>query len=148
MAASYLLGWYGPVFEEEDPYDEVGKLSPFLTSGLDAIHVQDVIYIPGRTMDDIPNLKAAIMKYGAIGGAYLSDSGTKGYYNVKTAAHYVDKYITASHAISIVGWDDNYPKENFTITPPGDGAWIIKNSWSTNFGDNGYMYISYYDQSL
>ena len=148
LAASYLVGWYGPVFEQEDIYDEVGKLSPFLTSDLDSFHIQDVIYIPGKTMEDIPNIKAAIMKYGALCGCYYAEDGSLGYYNAKTASHYVDKYIGSNHAISIVGWDDNYPKENFLITPPGDGAWIIKNSWSTNFGDDGYMYISYYDQSF
>ena len=39
-ASSYLIGWYGPVLEEYDVYDEVGKLSPYLTSvDYDIIHV-------------------------------------------------------------------------------------------------------------
>ena len=53
-----------------------------------------------------------------------------------------------NHAVCLVGWDDNYSKDKFPIKPPGDGAWILKNSWGNNTGINGYQYISYYDTSL
>ena len=54
------------------------------------------------------------------------------------------------HALCLVGWDDNFPEENFVITPPGNGAWICKNSWGEKNSktDNGYSYISYYDGSI
>ena len=42
------------------------------------------------------------------------------------------------------GWDDNYDKSNFIITPPGNGAFIAKNS----YGGQGYFYISYYDSGI
>ena len=35
------------------------------------------------------------------------------------------------HAVTIIGWDDNYSKDNFNTNqqPTTNGAWIIKNSW-------------------
>jgi hypothetical protein len=40
-----------------------------------------------------------------------------------------------NHAVVIVGWDDNMCD--------GYGAWIVKNSWGTGFGVDGYFYMKY-----
>ena len=147
--ASYLISWYGPVLEEYDIYDEVGKLSPYLTSvDYDVFHVQDVILIPRNDENNNSQIKQAIMKYGAIGGSYHAEYGNEGFYDSKRASQYTNESLVVNHAISIVGWDDNYSRDNFLITPPGDGAWIIKNSWGPEFGDKGYLYISYYDKTF
>ncbi len=63
---------------------------------------------------------------------------------------YCNKGCFIDHAVSIVGWDDNYSKDNFT-SPDGshplhDGAYIALNSWGDQYGDGGYYYISYDDQ--
>lgn len=90
------------------------------------------------------------MKYGAVASAllyvsddkYLSESGTSYYY-------YEPWYFSNSnHAITIVGWDDNYPKEKFATVPEGDGAFIVKNSWGGKFAEDGFFYVSYYDTHL
>ena len=72
------------------------------------------------------------------------------------------------HAVCIVGWDDDYPKENFIEghQPPENGAWLVRNSWGSDYNEfptngyrhwgieqeenkhNGYFWISYYDQTL
>ena len=55
------------------------------------------------------------------------------------------RYLWANHAICVVGWDDNYSKDNFNSKPAGDGAFLIKNSWGST---QSYFYISYYDTVL
>ena len=54
----------------------------------------------------------------------------------------------SNHSVTIIGWDDNYPAENFNIQPSQNGAWLIKNSWGEDFGNEGTMWISYEDESL
>ena len=104
-----------------------------------------------------PAVKNWIMENGAISVGFCADysspddleSGvTSEYYNWEHSAQYNPDSTSANHAVTIVGWDDSYPKENFSITPPGDGAWIVKNSWSDVWGENGYFYLSYYDTTV
>ena len=75
-----------------------------------------------------------------------------GYYNSKTYAYYCnDSTKTVNHAITIIGWDDNFETTNFTDgqQPKNKGAYIVQNSYGTYLGDkNGYMYISYDDVDI
>lgn len=66
----------------------------------------------------------------------------------KEATEFNPVYEEPNHLVSIVGWDDHYPAENFENTPEGDGAWIVKNSWGSEWGNEGYFYLSYYDRSV
>ncbi|WP_296894477.1 C1 family peptidase [uncultured Methanobrevibacter sp.] len=147
----YLLSWLGAFIQDVDTYDELGKLSPLFTTSQD-VHVQDVMFTPNNEIPNGTQLKLAIMKYGSIDVSYYGQSTyneVSPYYSPETYAQYVnDSSVQPNHDVSIVGWDDNFPKEKFLITPPGDGAWIVKNSWGTDYGENGFLYVSYYDQSL
>ena len=98
-------------------------------------------------------MKQAIIDYGAMSVALYfanrnvnaSPNGTSYYqqdYSGSTAIR------TSNHCVTIIGWDDNYSRTNFGSTPPGDGAWLIANSYGTEFGDEGYFWLSYYDQSI
>ena len=150
LSASYLLSWLGAFTQDADVYDEMGKLSPVITT-MEDVHVQDVMFTPNT---DIPNgtlLKLAIMKYGSLDVPFFGQStfdDVNPYYNPETYAQYTNESLNATHDVSIIGWDDNYDASNFLITPPGNGAWIVKNSYGTVWGDNGFFYLSYYDKTL
>ncbi|SDA64430.1 C1 family peptidase, partial [Methanobrevibacter millerae] len=150
LSTAYLLSWLGAFTQDADTYDEVGKISPVITT-LNDVHVQDVMFTPNIEIPNGTQLKLAIMKYGSIDVSFFGQSTydeVNPYYNPETHAQYVDTPEGPNHDVSIVGWDDNYNASNFLITPPGNGAWIVKNSYSTEWGDNGFLYVSYYDKTL
>lgn len=99
---------------------------------------------------DTKSIKQAILDYGSVvmNFSYYSDccdddNGTIFYNGANT------KEDASGHAVQIIGWDDNFSRKKFTSgTPRKNGAWIIKNSWGTDFGDNGYYYMSYEDESM
>ncbi len=86
---------------------------------------------------DIAAIKTAIMTYGVVdvavnaGNAFQAYSG--GIYqdsNTACSGSPCD-YTETNHAVALVGWDD------------ADGVWILRNSWGTGWGENGYMRIKY-----
>ncbi|AFA48322.1 lectin like domain-containing protein [Acetobacterium woodii] len=136
MAIAYLTRWSGPVSESDDPFGSAKK-----TGLLPGYHIQEVNYINSPTA-----IKQALMDGGALSMAMHSEgfSNDRYYYN-PNAAFYYDGNAATDHDVAIVGWDDNFDRNKFVITPPGDGAWILKNSMGTGGGDGGYFYMSYYD---
>lgn len=101
-------------------------------------------------MEDNNLIKEVLIKYGVVAVNHNANFNESRYYNPVTNALYYNGKDTSNHAVAVVGWDDNYPAGNFNPLnrPEGDGAWIVKNSWGTNWGDGGYFYVSYYDKSF
>lgn len=147
IAAGYFASWKGPVYEADDP-NPANANSVQAKKGLTAAkHIQEVLFIPDRTGAlDNNELKKAVMKYGAVSSSLYMDENT--YLNSAGNAYYDYRSSYNNHAIDIVGWNDNYSKNNFKVSPAGNGAFICKNSWGTKFGDSGYFYVSYYDVSI
>ena len=65
-------------------------------------------------------------------------------------AQYTDEALPSNHGVTVVGWDDTFSKENWPEghRPPADGVWIVKNSWDTDWGNEGYFLLSYYDMTI
>ncbi len=144
MSAAYLSRWSGPIREADDRYSVSSGVSP---SGLTVRkHLQEILFLPDRTgSTDNQKIKQAIMDYGAVQTAmYYSDS----YYNSSTHSYYYSGASYSNHAVVIVGWDDSYNRSNFSPTPSGNGAFIIRNSWGDSWGEQGYFYVSYYDSRI
>ena len=163
MSTAYLARWGttmtdatgatihgGPVTSASDPYSVSCTSSP--TTSQIAMHVQNVYYLPlKQSALDNNAIKSALMTYGGVYTAFQwegSSSSTTSYWNQATAAYYDGSTTGANHAVTIVGWNDNFSAKNFSTTPPGNGAWICKNSWGTSFGQSGYFYVSYYDLNM
>ena len=146
IAIQYALSWLGIIPEKYDTFDMIGKITKDYVTP-ENIHIQDVVLLYGNKTN-MSDYKKAIMDYGAVTSDIVIDYQAP-YFNANTSAAYYNKSDgTVNHSITIVGWDDNYSKENFLITPPGNGAWIVKNSYGAEEYDNGYIYVSYYDTSI
>lgn len=145
MATAYLTRYSGPVTSATDPYNDLNGNSP--TNLKPVKHVQDTVIIQARNSTGKINnffIKNAIMKYG---GIYTLMMYSELNFNPQTNSYYYSGPTTDyNHAVCIVGWDDNYSKKNFIGGAPGNGAFIVKNSWGSEWGDKGYFYVSYYDK--
>ena len=129
MSMGYINSWLGTVKENSNSDDSI-------------INVQNIYIIFPDNFEK--GVKEAILKYGGVVASYYS---VDKYYNENNYYNYEVNNET-NHEITIIGWDDNYNKNNFKNSPKSNGAWICKNSYGSRFGDKGYFYISYYDKTL
>jgi hypothetical protein len=111
-----------------------------------------VLFLPQRRGPlDNDAVKWALMTHGGVdAAAYFHTQAEYHSWNASTNSYYSDTAGKLNHHILCVGWDDAYPAANFLPEkrPPGDGAFLIKNSWGTDFADEGYLWVSYYDVSF
>ncbi len=99
-------------------------------------------------------IKRALMEHGAIDISMFYDAAGFENNTLSGKSFYQTKYSgamaqrMANHCVTIVGWDDNYSKNNFKNKPSDNGAWLIANSYGTKYNDNGYFWLSYYEPSI
>ncbi len=144
MSTAYLGRWAGPYNESDDPYPNIGA-NPASGTQVEK-HIQNVLFMPARSnLTDNDLIKQAMTDYGALQCSFF---WSETYYNATNHAFYNSSGTTLNHAVTIAGWDDNFPATNFNTQPAGNGAFLIKNSWGESWGDAGYFWISYYDTSF
>lgn len=102
------------------------------------------------TKNDTTEIKKAIMRHGSVTANLNYNKLGR---SVDRNSFFINDSVgkISGHSVSIVGWDDNYNKENFTgnYDPENDGAWLCKNSWGDHDTDyGGYLWISYEDYYL
>lgn len=98
---------------------------------------------------DIETIKDFIERYGAVGMSYQYVNDTQTMNFEHNAIYNPDGDVDmANHSVTIVGWDDDYDKNNFTISPQHNGAWLIKNSWGEIGSESGYFWMSYEEPSI
>lgn len=105
--------------DEESKYygvADIGFVGDFLALGLDP---------------SVEEIKRAIVKHGALISSVYS---TPKFLMHTGSSVFEEDYMSQSdpnHAVNIIGWND------------GIGAWLIKNSWGTKWGNNGYAWVKY-----
>ena len=189
VGMQHMSTWSGLVSEERAPFSETNQhvTSDYIWEGPEEVYPTEIAYGNNDMVlqesifikkIDRDSLKQLILKYGAVSSSmdfnyrkYMNldetdpETGEK-YYIGRSYYNYKDSY-SADHAVTIVGWDDNYPKENFAhdiapekdengnetvysheesiemTTPENDGAWIVQNSWGDYVHEGGILYVSY-----
>lgn len=162
-------------------YWDIDKSERNYTGGctmLDGNFMKNTRILDGKTMvgvdwGAVEDVKSELYKgHGMVLAFYFSYDT----YNSDYGTSYECRDKEANHMVQLVGWDDDYPAENFTWkegdivhTPEGNGAWLCKNSWgSKTYGydingvtyyndwgikdeegrDTGFFWLSYYDSSI
>lgn len=145
FSTATLARWFGAV--DESRAQTATSLSSNLRNISD-IRLKNADFLPSpKTAAGKKAIKQYLTTKGAVDVSYFDSERYWNRSEGKTS-YYCSSQAIANHEVAIVGWDDNFSKNNFLSKPPGNGAWIVKNSWGSAWGNKGYFYLSYYDKSI
>lgn len=137
-AIGNITNGYGVVNEEDYPY--LNTEAPVDLNGLKnkkiVADVLDTITFSNPKNNDerislVKKIKEHIVENGGVYTAIKAPDIGNFKFNPFNGALYHNNEEYPNHAVTIIGWDDNYSKDNFVSKPERDGAWIVKNSYGT-----------------
>ena len=148
--------WIGPADENIMPYGDESVFSDINT--LNRLKDKCEYHLKNAYMFDydrdhtneneINNLVKQFVYNGlAVDVSFYSDA-VNNYSSEYSSTNTNRKPRFANHSVAIVGWDDDFSADHFKNHAEKNGAWLVKNSWGNSYGENGYIWISYFDKSL
>jgi uncharacterized repeat protein (TIGR02543 family) len=155
-SAAALSRWLGVETEANFPYTRATTRPTELQLKQTSYHLKNMWFLPTPRdssgtfqQANLETIKKALYNYGSLFISYdaFSSSG----YDTNYKHVYTSYTAGATHAVTVVGWNDNISRNTFKTKPEGDGAFLIKNSWGSSgyyAGTGGYFWLSYYDKSL
>lgn len=142
---------YSPVLESEYPYSSLTRSLAKADYGKARYRVKSFMEV--GVYHNLDAIKEMIYEYGAVTLTTMVINYDSTHFNDVSNASYVP-YVSAgysteeTHTVTLIGWDDGYDASNFNEDPGENGAFIVKNSYGTDWGDEGYFYLSYKDHCL
>ncbi len=161
MLSAMMVGWAAPIDETDFPYHDESVLDPDRTLAQLRDEVQyhvsgtELLFDTYQNSPDGPDreqyitmMKQCLLEGHVLSMSYFHDDDY--YQHGEQPAYFFNGDYSSGgyHAVSVVGWDDNFAAENFTEMPDQDGAWLVRNSWGADSDAYGYFWISYADPSL
>ncbi len=150
MSTALLARWTGTVDEADRPYQNA---KPWPESARpkasDPVlkHLEQVLFLDNKDQPpaDGKTIKKALMAHGAMAIRLLWDPRA---FDPRENSYCNSLADGTGHIVTIIGWDDSFPAERFVVNPGQNGAWLVKNSWGTEWGDKGCFWLSYADPTI
>lgn len=151
-AVRRLSQWSGATNENDVPYN-TSNINTVLNNGLSAEYAysKDIAHLENAYVLSLKNnrddVKKFIMSNGAVGVQYYHSDSKLLWNSDKQLWTYYDSTASGGgHNVMMVGWDDNFSKDDFVgDKPANNGAWLIRNSWGFT---QSYFWMSYENASL
>ncbi len=147
LAAESISSGYGAYPEELAKYEDIEDGYSEAMRYYSDYKFKDYSKLP----EDINLIKQRLMEKGAMyytykcfdENYYTTEDGTWTYSDNGKSVN--GEEAQGGHAVTLVGWDDNFSKDNFhpDAGVKNDGAWLLKNSWGEEWGNDGYFWASY-----
>lgn len=156
MAVAYMTRNWSNVYENIDPtyekqkfikraYDiTTGKPSNYMVTEVQYFNPKGESYPSELYLNLVKN---AVKNHSAMGMAF---NAGEDYFTRQYQCSYCNSNAVQNHHAAIIGWDDNFDKNNFKqgLKPRNNGAFLVIDSLPRYKEYDGYMWISYEDASI